>query len=597
MSFDIFDSRRDGKGIKGRIIGQKPTCIIVVYPWADTATTKLLDSQLGNDLDGFTSGHAAGNLAGGSRVKSTIDNDIVRCSINKSKNSSSGGFSFILKRGNSKDHGQSISDTQIDYLQVFTPGDWVAIYMKSDGKIDPSSSDSDSGLKMIGIVDNVRYIEIDDPSQGRPRLEYVITGRDFGKVFESDIYFNPLISASKDFSTTLGAKLLEDSIGASKTKAGQSPDQMIKTMLKFYLGGGLANSSKTSQQWYVPSQVASLFKTKSPEKQDLAGNSKVDLNSVPFYHVLNKEYIGLLNYSPDGKFISKSPLLGEIINILAPSSGSVWEALRGYGNTCLNEFIVDLKKTSIKGTVNGKPVYNMAPCLQFRQIPYSHSTASEPSIASTKNGNAINSLVTAKEKATFSHLPRHVIQSTDVKQKNIGKSDYERINAVVVTPGAFNKEPIVEAFRMVINTPSVERYGTKILNVQSSYGAGDQEFKSHAGKCVSLLCDWFMKAHLLYNGTIVATGTDEFVEIGQNLFIEDVKQLFHIEGISYIYEIEQSTAATTYNTEFQVSRGVRLIDGKTQFIDSSVRRDDVDNYSTVTSNTLENIRNNQDTTK
>lgn len=596
MSFDIFDSRRDGRGIKSRIIGQKPTCIIVVYPWGDVATTKLLDSQLGKDFDGFDQNRAAANVAGKARLKTTIDNDIVRCSINKSKNSSSGGFSFILKRGNSNDKGQTISDTQIDYLQVFSPGDWVAVYMKSDGRIDTESSDSDSGLKMIGIVDNVRYVEIDDPSQGRPRLEYVITGRDFGKVFESDIYFNPLISATKDFSTTLGAILHEDGIGELKDK-GQTPDEMISSMLKFYLGGGLAKTSNTSQQWYVPKQVAALFKTKSPEKKDLTGKPEVDLGSVPFYQMLNKDYIGLLNYTPDGTFVNKSPLLGQIINILAPSSGSVWEALRGYGNTCLNEFIVDLKKTTVKSNKNGKMVYNMAPCLQFRQIPYSHSTASEPSIAGTANGNAIRKLVSAEERATFSHLPRHVIQSTDIKQKNIGKSDYERINAVVVTPGVFNKEPIVEAFRMVINTPSIERYGTKILNVQSSYGAGDLEFKTHAGKCVSLLCDWFMKAHLLYNGTIVATGTDDFVEVGQNLFIADVKQLFHIEGISYIYEIEQNTAATSYNTEFQVSRGVRLIDNTTQFIDSAVKRNNEDNYSTVTSNTLENIRNNQDKPK
>lgn len=597
MSFDIFDSRRDGRGIKSRVIGQKPTCIIVVYPWGDVDTTNLLDSQLGKDFDGFDKTHDAGNLAGSARIKSTIDNDIVRCSINKSKNSSSGGFSFILKRGNSNDKGQAISDTQIDYLQVFSPGDWVAIYMKSDGRIDPTSSDSDSGLKMIGIVDNVRYVEIDDPSQGRPRLEYVITGRDFGKVFESDIYFNPLISATKDFSTILGAQAFEDKVGDLKEKAGKSPDQMIAAMLKFYIGGGLAKSSNTSQQWYVPRQVASLFNTKSTEKKDLTGKENVDLGSVPFYQMLNKDYIGLLNYTPEGKFINKTKLLGQIINILAPSSGSIWEALRGYGNTCLNEFIVDLKKTSVKSNVNGKIVYNMAPCLQFRQIPYSHSKHSQPSLAGTENANKIFALTTSEEKATFSHLPRHVIQSTDIKQKNIGKSDYERINAVVVTPGVFNKEPIVEAFRMVVNTPSIERYGTKILNVQSSYGAGDQDFKSHAAKCVSLMCDWFMKAHLLYNGTIVATGTDDFVEVGQNLFIEDIKQLFHIEGISYIYEIEQSTGYTSYNTEFQVSRGVRFVDGLTYFIDSAVKRTNVDNYSTVTSNTLENIRNKQDTSK
>jgi hypothetical protein len=69
-----------------------------------------------------------------------------------------------------------------------------------------------------------------------------------------------------------------------------------------------------------------------------------------------------------------------------------------------------------------------------------------------------------------------------------------------------------------------------------------------------LIQDWFFLSHNLYNGTIIVDGVDDFVEVGSNLYISDIKQLFHIEGYTHTYQIE-ADGRPVYESEFRVSRG------------------------------------------
>jgi tetratricopeptide (TPR) repeat protein len=177
------------------------------------------------------------------------------------------------------------------------------------------------------------------------------------------------------------------------------------------------------------------------------------------------------------------------------------------------------------------------------------------------------------------------------------KSDFERVNSVVVVPNnPLSAEPIVQAYVMSLNVPSIQRYGLRILQGNTVYTNDTKlNLKKTATKTVSLLTDWFFTAHMLYDGTIVTDGTNEFVEIGHNLYIEDVNQLYHIEGISYTYEIDPETGSTIYNTEFRVSRG-QLVDdtlSKSDFIGRALTLTEIPEKEgvTVMSNTIENIRN------
>jgi hypothetical protein len=211
-------------------------------------------------------------------------------------------------------------------------------------------------------------------------------------------------------------------------------------------------------------------------------------------------------------------------------------------------------------------------------------------------GSGLDLVASRGEKTFLLDLPKHEIESTDVKQKNIGKSDFERVNAILVTPNislTSQGNNFHEAYTLALNASSIQRHGLRIIKANTIY-TFDKElnFKKIASKCTAIMSDWFMTAHLLYNGTIITDGTNDFVEVGQNLFIKDVKQLFHIEGISYMYEINPQTGATIYNTEFRVSRG-QLTDEratKSDFIGVPVELEDNQGVTIIT-NAIENIRN------
>ena len=238
----------------------------------------------------------------------------------------------------------------------------------------------------------------------------------------------------------------------------------------------------------------------------------------------------------------------------------------------------------------------LVPSFQLRQVPYSSKSNSGTYVYNRSPVSALSSVVSNSEKTFLLDLPRHTIKSTDIKQKNVGTSDFERVNAVVVVPNiptGQESKPIQQAYAMALNGPSIQRYGLKLLQANTIYNyTTDVDFTQYVSKITSLVSDWFMTAHLLYNGTIVTDGTDEFVEIGTNLVVEDVNQLFHIEGISYMYEINPNTGNTIYNTEFRVSRGQLVNDNisKSDFIGSPVELSS-DQGVTVTTTSLENIRN------
>src|SRR5690606_538788 len=135
-------------------------------------------------------------------------------------------------------NGQN-TNKDVEYLQSINPGDWITIYIKRIEEVsekDIEANTSSSGLKMLGIIENVRQLEIDEPGSALPRLEFVITGRSFGKVFDTNIFFNPVVNQAA-MQTILGVDFVKDSSGTIKPLAGNTPDAVIKKVAKFYLSG------------------------------------------------------------------------------------------------------------------------------------------------------------------------------------------------------------------------------------------------------------------------------------------------------------------------------------------------------------------------
>jgi hypothetical protein len=569
MSFITDNRDRSTKKATSQVINQRSTCAAVFYRFNDPFITKLASTSSKNAKTTGGVQSKSGNVTENSII--TVDNDIVRCNITKNKGSSSGTFSLTLKKGFKESKG-ALSKDRINYLEKIQPGDWVMIYMKKSGQVLTQSNDTTSGLKMIGIVENVRYIEVDDPNRGSPRLEYIITGRDFGKVLESSIYINPLQSSENGVTDLITSSFFRSMPNQNKTGTF-SPNNTIKSFIKFYLGTPLDDLEKTVEQLYVPKSLAKV----------LLPSSKTQKEGISFLDVLNLNRIGLHKYDSQGRFLEAKDLLGATILNSIPSSGTVWSVLELFQDSLVNEMFTEL-------VVEGK---KLVPSYIFRQIPFSNKEG-HPTSTYTKDTNksVTDTLANATTRKTyFLELPRHNIVASDIKQKNIGKSEFERMNAITVVPRMDIEDAVNELFVSVFNTPSIQRYGLKMFQFQSVYASGrGAALSEHCRTCISLIVDWLFQSHALYNGTIITQGTDDFVGIGSNLYISDLGQLFHIEGYTHTYEVSAESGSITYDTEFRVSRGMLINNGVTQFIDPENKNID---STTVAITSLENVRNNK----
>jgi hypothetical protein len=538
MRTNIFNPDRSTPKTTAIMRSQRASCVVQVFRFDELDIAKLISMNAANEksLAGVNK-PAAGNLKTKSTL--TIRNDIIRCNITHNKSSPSGTFSVVLKKGKQVSGGQNLQEN-IDYVQAVHPGDWIAIYMKKNGDISDSElnkTTADSGFKFLGIVENVRYVEVDSPDKGAPRLEYIITGRSFGKVFETSLFFNPQVN-SQTIQTILGAKFLTNS---PTNLGGNNPGVVVKKLIEFFMGGGATKSSGANDNWYIPRGVALKFK--SPKQVKSRGNS--------FSDILNTNQIGLHRYTGN-KFRSAGPLPGAVLVKSLPSSGSIWAVMQFLNNSIINEMYTELVPDT-----DGK----LKPAVVMRQLPFSNKRSHETSIIAAHQKYNTQGISDGKfEKTYFVDLPRHEIVSSDIIQKNIGKSEHERLNYAIVTP-KIDSNTFDVGYVASSNIPSVQRYGLKVFQGQTSYvlsqsvdGAGKDGIRNYCEECVKLIQDWFFMSHNLYNGTIIVDGLDTHVPVGTNLYVKDDKQLFHIEGYTHNYEIADG-ANTAYTTEFRVSRG------------------------------------------
>jgi len=554
MAVNIINkSRKDGTLTTSFNRSQRSSCAVVIYPYLDAGIVKLANINVANDQSLGSKAAFSNQRNVAIRNKVTIRQDILNCTISNNKGSSSGNFTLTLKRGKEIKGGNN-QPTNINYLDLIHPGDWITIYMKKSGEIsddDVKTNTVDSGFKFLGIIENVRYIEVDNPGSASPRLEYIITGRSFGKVFDTNLFFNPVVN--KSAAALLGAEFLKDSSKQLKG-AGFTPDQAVKKLLNFYFGGKLAASSLANENWYVPDSLIQTLKGTPAQKNKNLGRSFID--------IINTSRIGLQTNTPTG-FKSVSPLIGRGIFKALPTSGTIWSVLEFVSNTVINEMYTDLVPIGPRPAPNEKDTRRLQPALVVRQVPFSNKEGQITNVF-TKTGKK-DPIKNANLKGFFTNLPQHVIVSTDIKQKNIGTSDHERINYVIVAP-KIDQTNVEALYAAGMNAPSIQRYGLKTFQAETPYTL-DPTFniKKMCEFCVWLLEDWFFLSHSFYNGTIITDGVDKYVEVGQNLYIEDIKQLFHIEGYTHSYEV-MPTGATSYDTEFRVSRGQVFSNNKSTFI-------------------------------
>jgi hypothetical protein len=484
-------------------------------------------------------------------VEETIISTVSCLSIQtaKSKGNPVGSFEFTLAPNK-------------NWISKITSGSWCCILM-SNRKIteDDLNHAKPDMVKMIGKIESVRadIQQVD----GVRRTRFVVTGSDWGHIFNNIIYIDNLIASSND--PALQGNSIAVALRMAMFSNGNSPisfavkDNLAsivsifgKNLGKFTeTGDDINRISNSIYNFIMPDQMVKFLGL-----VDATGNKN---NSTAINDILNIRTGKLVGYNT----YDESPESFGFINPFSlQGTNTFWQVLLDNSNPALNEMFNEIQWT------------NKGPALTlFNRIkPFSY--AKENIDERIKN---IRSM--------FQYVNTHNIDSVKVISINAGTNWRDKYNFIEIKPDfsdfniianwtkqktqisdqlAFNRE----GFRPLI-------FATKQFPVAMEQTV--QSFKADLLESwVLLLKEWFFDTHRLLNGTLVMAGTDDYMAVGNNILFDanlinptpnmnsainknkkNQYVLAHIENISHTFSVDEE-GAREYITTIQFVRGIMV---------------------------------------
>jgi len=412
------------------------------------------------------------------------------------------------------------------------PGDWLMVSLSNEGVFYP---------RMLGCIDRVSQFTTRN-DRGLLETSYVITGKDFGKVFEkTNIWFNV------QDPVRLFLEITGSLIGG--------PSKNIPKILQMFLNNDIPIDTLKNQpqlnQWKIPPSLS----------KQLGGYSD------KFYSILKQD----IQENLGGQKAVKS---------MASFQGSLWNILKDNSNDLVNEIYVELLPVQInedalletlnyRTEIPGKVSLSFySPTFVLRTKPF----------ARKKSKSILNKLSIRNNVNYFLDLPRVQISGDQIIGSDIGLSDEDRYNYFLATTSTdlLSVEGNINLLRS-FSPPfpqsqigSIQRNGLRLMY-------GDTEFSLIVDKNGEklrnnkLLHDWNVLLFEFFNNAIfLETGTIEIKRATPDLKVGKVLQivnssvnegkLFYIEGYTDSWEYPGNWNQTVFLT-----RGQYFIDNEEKY--------------------------------
>lgn len=464
-----------------------------------------------------------------------IEEEVLAMKLSKSLSGTSGTFDLHL------------TPTK-NWKSILAPGDWIAIYIFDRYKVKNPEADPDTkNLLMLGNIDRVsRSLQKGDDNTDKVKLEYVISGRNFGKVFEdTEIWFDPYV---------IQESVLDIMLRTAGLEIVGNPTDMVTSILDIFLGqGAKLAKGKTNplNQWVIPDELGRLFGSE-------------DSNAL-FYSILKQN-------------ISHGMPGFKVRNMLSPdSSGSIWGMLQKSSNLLVNEIYVEEVRDE-EGRAFPTIVCRPRPL----QTPFFNSQfgSEVAAIKPILNGKH-QSLQDLAKKSFLEISPAEIIY------EDLGKDDHSRMNMFWLTVHqayeyAYSKTANLKELGLMnptFNRPQINRHGLKRFSqtldfsfVQDASGNAIQApapnivlFKAFMAQ----VYDMNYANHLYDVGSITCIGVLE-AELGKALIVKrdesiagSLDKVYYIEGYAHNWHFPSK-----WTTTFTLTHGQFLTNDGKIFIDA-----------------------------
>lgn len=442
-----------------------------------------------------------------------------------------------------------------NWIATISPGSWLSIHMTSDKTTDDILfSFNEKSLKMIGRIDTIRMSMRVDQTTGARQTVYTISGKDWGQIFESILYIDPMVYETlsnnqtaifSSVDTLLGSVLETSKNGASSTT------NLIRAMLQVWGSvplipqgqtGGLSSGSfiNTQVPFEIPKELSQdlNLKTSSLSKSINLKTGRLIANNI-YDESRPEAYGGIIPQSLFG-------------------SNAIWQVMSAHSCEQVNEMLCDIIWES-----------DIPKLTLFKRIkPFALNCVSY-------KDNRIES--------KFVNLFKTEIKKESIISIDCGDNWRDKINAVEILPAFPPGSPVTQGLQVIAKPraqkadhTAIKREGIRPLLMQSY-------FFPYAGKSedvvnwIPAFIDWYFNTHKMLNGNISFLGCSNYIPVGSNIVLdssvfakakyvsnqtEQNKLLAHVESVSHNFSVEIN-GARSFVTGINFVRGV--------FVDSQIK--------------------------
>jgi hypothetical protein len=471
--------------------------------------------------------------------------DLIEVQTSKSKSQPSGTFSIRLA-------------PTYNWTTKLTPGSWLSIHMTtnySGNYLDVERYDS-KHLKMIGRIDTVQMQVSVNQETGARETSYVVSGRDWGQVFDSVLYIDPAASISGD--SPLGQVMR---YGFDKQLAeGKDPYYSTTSLMKFFINlwgvqgkwpefkeqfrtatdGTELNADKLlpEAKFFLPKELVSAMNLQTSTDSDsnaVANNINLQVGKL----------IGEDKYDGEGNAVGGFPDLGSVLG-----GNTMWQIFNTHAGIIVNELLTDFRWDEER----------LALTLYKRVKPF--LLVKDSSIQG--HGKKISS--------SYFNLQRTDINRDLVLNLQAGTNWRDKFNFLEILPGITTTvpgygtvQPLVKASgSSVADTVSFGRDGFKPLLFTSKAipftdeGVPEDDVGKTMVQWLPVMKQWYFNTHKMLNGTVTISNQEEYISVGSNISIDGdlFSRSFHVAGdtsrgekIKLLAHVENVTHSFTVNSE------------------------------------------------
>jgi hypothetical protein len=456
--------------------------------------------------------------------KINLSDSIVSIKTNKTKSSPAGAFEIVLA-------------PTTNWLTRLTAGSWLCILMGQTpiNQLEIDVTPLAEHIKFLGRIETVRVTVGVNPETGARETYYIVAGKDWGGIFESILYADPVLRDILVGSVGVAAQYMYADRLKNETHASSTDNvAAIVNIWGSQFGGHLSKhprSLKPHADLTLPTEVTTYLRIIDRPSNRFADLIQIIAGKLASEDTINKSHTQCYED------------VTEAVGIIRPDSilmgASLWQVLSDSCNDILNELTCDLR-------IEGSLAASKTSLALYKRI--------KPFTLHPLNPNLV---LTRELISEFKNIRTTILPLEHIINVNAGTNWRDKVNfAEIMFDSSLVDDKVNAAFKFQAQVPDASkeinnawhREGFKpMLLVSRYFPVAPGTSKLNLPKIVDwkyFIKEWYFNTHNMFNGSITVVGQDQYIQVGDNIMFST--DAFSSQNTTNIKDVSLSKIGETF---------------------------------------------------